>query len=778
MTNDYENLLIEFYEEKSVNIAEQIFDDSFAISPQDARNVVSPTALKNLYASEDWVFILVDRIASKISSQWLKVMEEEVVDGKKTSRPAESHPVQTLLESPNDEQDYHTFMYNLASDECLGGNAYVWRAKRNNQLLTLPFDLTTIDLGKDGSVKSYMVAGSEDLGSKSIKFLPDEICHIKRPNPSSRIYGMSPFIPGRKALLFNKYTSEYLNNFYVRGAQPGLILELNDVTNEREAVRLLRSFENAYRGRGNQRKTMIIPKGVAVQSIAHTLADQQLIEYVRNNRETIINLLQIPKHELSIAEAGSLGSEEYKIALKNFWNGQLRSIMRRIAGSLTKFFKAELGDGRYLEFDLSDVDVLQEDADKKAQLAERLLNTHTLNEVRSTLYNLDPVENGDVVRGTMAPMGPTFPGGDPFATFGTQEALSLIEQVQKGAITRDSAAEIMHSLYGVSRESVERILPAISNNSERIETKDFNVTLLRKSVGDWFEKTDQEIAKSSEDATSKLVKRSLGVFSETAVKVAGILLDYGKSTEDYETKDLPDRRELRKRIKRAIDSLEDQYLSGLTDELEATVNTGYDTALAVNFGADERERLAAIRERGAQGRRLILQERGLETFASISTSTTDQIMGVIDKGMKDNLSIRQITQSIADFFTDEEVMAGRAMTIARTEVLTAISVGQLASLRDAEKVVGPMLKMWVNAGDERVRGNPGGKYADSKADHWRLQGEVVKSADRFSNGLLLPRDLRGPANEVINCRCRMVAVSAQDAEAIGFGDLDREHTEG
>ena len=112
------------------------------------------------------------------------------------------------------------------------------------------------------------------------------------------------------------------------------------------------------------------------------------------------------------------------------------------------------------------------------------------------------------------------------------------------------------------------------------------------------------------------------------------------------------------------------------------------------------------------------------------------------------------------------------MVIARTETLHAASVGQAAAMADAAKVVGKIYKMWVNAGDERVRGNPAGLYPESKYDHWELQtGKAIPYNKPFRNGLMYPRDPRGDAGDVIQCRCRLVAFAAEDAAAMGI-ELD------
>lgn len=80
---------------------------------------------------------------------------------------------------------------------------------------------------------------------------------------------------------------------------------------------------------------------------------------------------------------------------------------------------------------------------------------------------------------------------------------------------------------------------------------------------------------------------------------------------------------------------------------------------------------------------------------------------------------------------------------------------------DVSKVVPNLKKMWVNAGDERVRGNPGGLYPESKADHWILQGEVKSYDKKFSNGLMFPRDPSGEAHQNVNCRCGFIMISCR-----------------
>jgi phage portal protein BeeE len=155
--------------------------------------------------------------------------------------------------------------------------------------------------------------------------------------------------------------------------------------NEKNALRLLRSFEQAYTGRRNQRRPIVLPKGVNVKAVGDSLGDQNLKDYIMSNREVILALLDIPKQVVSLQEAGGLGSKEFDAAVRQFWQGTLKTTMRLVAMGLTKKLKDRLGEGYYLDFDLSEVEALRPDEVALADLVTKKMSYMTLNEVRSEL---------------------------------------------------------------------------------------------------------------------------------------------------------------------------------------------------------------------------------------------------------------------------------------------------------------------------------------------------------------------------------------------------------
>ena len=744
---NYENAMREGGEsEKSGNAMSFGIDQDMSGGAWDSefRSFIDAQTLKQLFFSEAWVFIVCDLVAMKLSSQPMRVMRGEVVDGKFIKKPAEGHPLQELIENPNPFQSYASWMYCMIVDLVLMGNGVLWYAASSNYLMLLPAETVMLDFSRDGKLMSYNVSEIASdggvTGARQTKFAVEDVVHLRRPNPSSLLWGLSPFIPGRKSVLFNRYSQDYLNSFYQKGAMPGFALEMGAEANERVAMRLLRSFENAYTGRKNMRRTLVLPKGVALKEVSHTLANQDLATYIDLNREDIINLLKVPKHELSLQSAGSLGSEEAKSALKNFWEATLIPMARIIEGELSKFFRrrGQLEDSNtFLEFDLSKVEALQEDVANKATIAEKMLKTHTLNEVRKIFYELPPVEGGDVVQGFTAPM----PGGYP--TF----SLSLPAPAQTA-------------------------LPPIAVESMVVEDRDATATGTKASkdkitnylkTGDgWWSRREAHAKEAIAKGVGDLEKATLKMFADMAVAITKTVRSHLKEkswdtlrTKADERAKLIGKPELRRRLRKSIDRFEEQWITDTRTALLSKVDAGYGVALELPFNLASPEELAALQTRGAAARQDALEERAGRVFSYMSETTVEGVYATIENGIDEGKTVKEISDDLRAKFSDIKEIGSRAMTIARTEVLTAVSLGQAAAMKDAAKVVPDLQKMWISANDDRVR--------DS---HEMLHGDIVPHGKEFDNGLQFPRDPSGPPEEVINCRCTWIMLPKDQMQNI------------
>lgn len=116
---------------------------------------------------------------------------------------------------------------------------------------------------------------------------------------------------------------------------------------------------------------------------------------------------------------------------------------------------------------------------------------------------------------------------------------------------------------------------------------------------------------------------------------------------------------------------------------------------------------------------------------------------------------RQFAQAIARGESIQQIMSRlrgvtqgcryRAIRIARTECLRALSQGSMISMYEARDMGIPIRKMWLATFDDRTR-----------ESHQHMGMEMAELDEPFSNGMMYPRDPNGAPEETINCRCVMV----------------------
>ena len=132
---------------------------------------------------------------------------------------------------------------------------------------------------------------------------------------------------------------------------------------------------------------------------------------------------------------------------------------------------------------------------------------------------------------------------------------------------------------------------------------------------------------------------------------------------------------------------------------------------------------------------------------------TQQLMTDIDF---QNSGIDEKTRILRNQFTNYSTF--QAERLVRTEATNAANFATMAS---AETIfpAEDLQKEWIAATDERTR-----------TTHREANGKVVNQKDTFNVGgsqMLYPGDPRGPAKEVINCRCSIASFPKEDAEATG-----------
>ena len=121
-----------------------------------------------------------------------------------------------------------------------------------------------------------------------------------------------------------------------------------------------------------------------------------------------------------------------------------------------------------------------------------------------------------------------------------------------------------------------------------------------------------------------------------------------------------------------------------------------------------------------------------------------QISASVTSSILQGKSIPNIAKDLQTRIPD--MNKASAIRTARTAVTGAQNAGRMDSYVAAEKMGIKLKKCWLATLDGRTRHS-----------HAMLDGEKVDNEKKFSNGCMFPGDPNGPAYEVYNCRCTLIA---------------------
>lgn len=128
------------------------------------------------------------------------------------------------------------------------------------------------------------------------------------------------------------------------------------------------------------------------------------------------------------------------------------------------------------------------------------------------------------------------------------------------------------------------------------------------------------------------------------------------------------------------------------------------------------------------------------------------IVAEVERGIQEGRALERVREDIQVILTASgtDRWPNRAITVARTETIGAVNAGVFrAAELEAEAEGDPApFKQWIATDDKRTR--PTHNEADKQRTLLR-EPFIVGGAK-----LLFPGDPRGPANEVINCRCTLL----------------------
>jgi len=750
--------------------------------------------LKALHGSEPWVYATSSLIARTLSSVPFRIVNVS------TNEVNETHPGNDVVMGGNPIQDGIHKRWSGYLDLTLGGNYWEILDENYEYSMHVPVESAEPILRKSETPEQRKELAENgpfekleiyDLATGRVSHsVPwDRVIQHKMPNPYNPFYGLSMYVAAARPILLDRHKHEFEMAFYLRGAtNAGVIETTEDITKSR-MERLMRTFEQAFTGKRNWWRTMFLPKGAKWVNSGLTMKEMEHMEGLRENRLTLLAVLGVPASQVGIVQdVNRATSETQETAL---WQNTIMPLASFISAGYNNshLFKNVYKGEVMVVPDYSDIEAVEGSIFLRAERAKAVDDIATVNEQRE-IVKLEPLPASDPRGNMFASQIKKLDGGTAPAT----EPKSLRDATGGTVATETGPAsdddKHVHVAEFDSKTGIGKTVATMGadDHSHRVRPVDGNIDLLMIEPTTDDGHTHPNIDRSAEDRKQLVLLSKKNATSNQSRIEKQQTQKYMKPLEANQTAALDTAiRALRndKNVKPVLDSFADDrlkvYETSALPILNQSMEKGWDLSMSQTrslsnglyrikstkqsdkISPTDEQALEAIRARDADKRREQLAKRNIESFKGFDEHQTEQIVQIVEDGLKDGKTFEQIASTIKTQFGER--YGDQAFTIGRTETLTAVSAGLQANNDALNEVYDKVNKQWFHVGD--MGSNPDARVGHANFETVGNDG-VVPSDYIWKNeitgaSLKFPRDPAGGAGDVINCRCTMVSVIPDDA---------------
>lgn len=695
---------------------------NFGSSALSGEKTISTKLIK---ANEEWVYINVSTLAETVSSLEFELLQFKMIDGQIELEPIEEHELLDLLERFNEVTTKTDAIYNTEAHLDLTGDAFWFleggaNKKKPEKIYLLQPDAVSLKLGDFTKAGSVLVSSYEyklNVNNKTVEesYRPDEIVHIKVPNPANPYRGRSAVEALATTIDTDNFAQEALKNLFKNGMIGDFFLSTEKRQTPEQIKNLAAQFRAAYTGVKNFWKVPILTGGIIPQKLMSTGREMQLIELEEWFRNKIMAAFKNTRASIGLDDEVNRASAE--ASLINWKRSVIAPKMGRIVNALNEFLVPRYGDNLILGFK----DPVPEDRESEIKEAVDLFTAKiiTKNEARQIL-DYEAVEGGDEFEVTVNPLAQNF-DEDVKSKLPSLKYVNYQKVFRKAGIY--SEAKAYAKALKEARPLAEKIVKSHRKKEEVIEQPREHAKFTNEQVWAYWQKqinvvehTEEIFHNVAEQFSREIVEQGLNNITESKIEV--------------------DKEELLDRaVNKFTPSLNEVLiLSGQLANSLLKIDEPYIPTKAINT----REALKA---------QILL-------FAESMVDTDVDLMAEeLAVGLDDGKSIAEIRRAIQDKFDD--YTKTQAERITRTEVLKVSNLGTQDAFEQSGVVEG---KQWLTAMDDRV---------DGECDE--MNGQIVGLSENYDSTIknLLGED---KAASILsydsvdypplhpNCRCTLLPI--------------------
>jgi HK97 family phage portal protein len=293
-----------------------------------------------------------------------------------------NHPMNALLERPNEWTKGNEFIINAIGFKLLKGNRYIRVLSLDmgkNQGLPYALELlppqfvSIVPTGDLYGVDGYWfrMGGYEELIPK------EQIVHSKDFNPNfdnmgSHLYGLSKIEVGSMNLQVDESALNRELAMLDNAGAAGLLFDESGSDDDESLEyngRLKKKVNDEILGTGNAGRIAIANKKMGYIDLAHTAAEMEIIELRKYSQQQICNLFGVPPGLFNPDQMSLNNAREFK---KELLTSAVTPPLSELRDDFNQIAQMYGDKNLYVDYDISAYPELQEDMDKVAARLEKM----------------------------------------------------------------------------------------------------------------------------------------------------------------------------------------------------------------------------------------------------------------------------------------------------------------------------------------------------------------------------------------------------------------------
>ena len=317
-----------------------------------------------------------------------------------------NHPLSKLVARPNPSQSWREFQGVQDVYLNLTGNAYAFleRPKRGGlptAMYPLRPDRVYIVPG-NRAIKGFVYVPEGRNVNDSIPFLPEDISHVKLPNPGDPLegmgYGLSPVSPMAHSADVDNMVTKFLKLFFEKGAVIPGVLKFSVPLSDDVVAEVKERWQEMYGSYENWTDIGVMDQGGEYQRIGMNFDEMSFETQDERNESRILGPFGVPPQLIS-SRLGLKHSTyaNWEEARRAFWEDTMTYEIGLFEDDFQYYLQSD--DGGFVAYDLSDVPALRRNTPALVDAWMKLVTTGVTKNTASEIVGLEigDLPDGDVV---------------------------------------------------------------------------------------------------------------------------------------------------------------------------------------------------------------------------------------------------------------------------------------------------------------------------------------------------------------------------------------------